>query len=382
MMKVKFKVLLAVTLAASLFMTACGSTTPDPAPAAEEPEAETEEPEPEAEEPAAETEEPAAEAEATEPVDLASLTFMQDIIYATNPISTGNYTMSAAQGAQIASKLGINVVVQPTSGPEGIAIALQENAAQMGIVAGGLIPEPWGDKADSFKICRTLQGGEKMCFGLVTREDLGIKSIADLKGKRVTYEGLSVSHTQLAETMMQVYGVDPKTDITPLSMAFSTAGLTDLAEGRTDASIASIAGSKMDELASKVTPFVLPVDKEHAEKCRELSDGLMVPGVMNVDLPGAPKGTELIAMMNQIVVREDVEDDTVYAMARILLEDQAELAKVAADLEYWTEKVACTPDSMYPYHAGAIRYYKEIGIWTDEMDKWNNEVLAEYGLTR
>jgi len=41
-------------------------------------------------------------------------------------------------------------------------------------------------------------------------------------------------------------------------------------------------------------------------------------------------------------------------------------------------KNAIKDPSPVPYHDGAIRYFKEVGIWTPEMDKWQAEQLKAY----
>jgi TRAP transporter TAXI family solute receptor len=315
-------------------------------------------------------------------VNLKDLKLTQDLVYATNPISTGNYAISAAQAVEITSKLGINVVVQPTSGPEGIVIGMKEGVAQLGLVSTGLVQEPWEDVEDSFKHVRVLMVGDGLRFSFVTREDLGIKTISDLKGKRVTYGGLSKSHTRTAEGILRAYDLDPAKDVITLNMAFSTAGFVDLAEGRTDATIGSIAGSKMDELASKCKPYVIPVDVEHAQKAFEITDGLLVPGPMQYDVPGAPMGTPVTAMLNSIIVTENVDDDTVYAITRVLIEAHEQLGEVATDLKFWIPEDAATVNAVYPYHPGAIRYYKEAGLWSDEVEAWNTKVLKAHGQTR
>jgi TRAP transporter TAXI family solute receptor len=317
-----------------------------------------------------------------EQVDIKSLKLTQDLVYATNPISTGNYAISAAQAAEITNRLGINIVVQPTSGPEGIVIGMKEGVAQLGLVSTGLVQDPWEDEEDSFKHVRVLMVGDGLRFGFVTREDLGIKTIPDLKGKRVTYGGLSLSHFRAAEGILRAYDLDPAKDVTTLDMAFSTAGFVDLAEGRTDATIGSIAGSKMDELASKCKPYVIPIDVEHAKKASEITGGLLVPGPIQNEVPGAPLGTPMVAMLNSIIVTENVDDDTVYAITRILIEGQKQLGEVASDLKFWLPEGNATTDALYPYHPGAIRYYKEAGLWNDELEAWNKGVLDKYGLKR
>ena len=58
---------------------------------------------------------------------------------------------------------------------------------------------------------------------------------------------------------------------------------------------------------------------------------------------------------------------------------------VSAAMPRWGVETAGTPPTDAPFHEGAIRYLREIGVWTDEHDAWNaarqerlEKVLAEW----
>jgi TRAP transporter TAXI family solute receptor len=310
-------------------------------------------------------------------VDISTLNIKKDLIYATNPVGTGNYTFAAAHAAIWNEKLGINVTVEPTTGAEGCIYAL-EDGCELAIVNGYYAKDFWtAGFADSFNVIRTVAVGDPMCFSFITNADSGIKSVDDFRGNRVTYAGLSSAHTLMANAILKAYGIT-EDDITVLEMSSSGAGLVDLAEGRTDAVIASIAGSKMDELASKINPYIVEYDDAHAQLIQEYSDGLLVPAKIKSDMPGTYKGAPLLASVNEILCSSELDDDTVYALTRINLENTGELAAIAADLQYWDNDSAISIYANFPYHTGAIKYYKEIGIWTDAIDNWNKALLDQY----
>lgn len=359
----KYSLFLAVILAMGICLSACNSSG-DKTPASSGTSDSTEQ-----QNNAAPQESPAVQ-------DTASI--KKDIIYATNPIGTGNYTYAAAHAAIWGDALGINVTVEPTSGAEGCVYAL-EDGSDLAIVSGYYAKQYWtAGVEDSYKVVRSMIVGDPLCFSFVVNADSGIQSVEDLVGKRVTYSGLSSAHTIMAEAILQAYGITPDM-ITVLEMSSSGAGLVDLAEGRTDAVIASIAGSKMDELASKITPYVLEYDEEHAQAIMEISDGLLTGATLRSDLPGSHAGAYLLGSVNQIICRSDIDADTVYALTKANLENTEAHTAIAEDLQYWDTTTAVTVNAMYPYHEGAIRYYKEAGLWTDEMEEWNGALLAQYG---
>jgi len=308
---------------------------------------------------------------------------MRDLIYSTNPVGSGNYTFAASHAAVWNDILGTNVTVIPESGADGVVFGV-ESGSHLGIVNAFYAREYWPDGLNaSYDVVRILLVGEPLCFSFIVNADAGINSVADLRGKRVTYQGLSQTHTLMAESILLGYGLT-EADITPLAMSSSNAGLEDLAEGRTDAVIASVAGAKMDELAAKINPLAIEFhDMAIANRISELSDSLLIPARINNAVPGTWAGAPLMASANAVLIRAEVDDDTAYALARVNLENTATLAGMHTDLAFWNTDVAVTPSqAYYPYHAGAIRYYKEIGIWTDEAEAWNNALLAQFGQTR
>lgn len=299
-----------------------------------------------------------------------------DIVYATNPVGTGYYSIAAGQGALLTKMTDLGVIVQPTSGPEGIAEALKSGQAQLCVMNPTLLRNFWQDD-ESIKAVRSVQGGNVLRFAFVTHEKTGIKEMADLKGRKVTFDGLSASHKQIAEGLLKAYGIDPENDITPMKMSFATGGFEDLAEGRTDVVIASLAGSKMEELASKVDPLVISVSEEKALEAAEYVPYLM-PAVVDEDLPGAPAGTPVVGFLSAIYTTKDMSEDIAYLITKTLIENYQELIPIAEDLKEWIPENALTQNVKFPYHEGAIKYYKEVGMWTEEMDSWQQEILKEF----
>ena len=67
--------------------------------------------------------------------------------------------------------------------------------------------------------------------------------------------------------------------------------------------------------------------------------------------------------------------DEVYALTKALDEAYG-LYKDATDrISSWSLDKAGTPPIEVPFHEGAIRYLEEKGIWSDEMQAWNDARL-------
>jgi hypothetical protein len=80
----------------------------------------------------------------------------------------------------------------------------------------------------------------------------------------------------------------------------------------------------------------------------------------------------------QISVRADAEADEVYNMIKAI--DQSfDLFKDATKVtSRWDLDAAGHAPAGAPFHEGAVRYLKEIGIWTDEDEAWNAARIARF----
>jgi TRAP-type uncharacterized transport system substrate-binding protein len=63
-------------------------------------------------------------------------------------------------------------------------------------------------------------------------------------------------------------------------------------------------------------------------------------------------------------------------MVKALVENYNELKAVNPVLADWKPEVAVR-EMPVPYHPGAIKYYKEKGLWSSKMDQLQQKVLAE-----
>lgn len=303
-----------------------------------------------------------------------------DLVYITNPTGTGYYAIAAGQGALLTTDTPLNTIVTPSTGPEGIVASMKSGEAQLGVNCPNHFLTYWDDTdagAYGLENLRSIQNGNTLCFSFVVNADSGITSVADLAGKRVTFDGLSDTHIAMSEAILSAYGIDPQTGVERQKMSFSTSGLTELAEGRTDACIASIAGAKLEELASKITPLVLPIDADKAEIVSETYPAL-VPAQLFSEVPGGEKGMPIVGMPTALYCMDDMSDDVVYVITKTFVENYDDLALICEELKEWTKDRAVSEDIRFPYHDGAIKYYKEAGLWTDDMDTWNEAQKAEF----
>jgi uncharacterized protein len=203
---------------------------------------------------------------------------------------------------------------------------------------------------------------------LVTFAGRPIERLADLRG-RVVSIGAPGSGTEiLARRILEAAGIDPDRDIRPqgLSVAESVGALRD---GKIDAFFWNSglpAGSVLD-LAN--TPGrrirLLPHDEVVPELTRRYGDSIYYRfDIPRATYPGMTDDVPVVALSSVLVVDEGMSEALVYEITRALFEWREELAAIhPVALELTPE--SAVSGSPVPFHEGAIRFYRERGVWRD-----------------
>lgn len=197
----------------------------------------------------------------------------------------------------------------------------------------------------------------------VTREDSGVDRIADLKGKRVVVgpEGAGFEH--FIGPILNAHEVTYE-DFDPVyaGMQSSVGYLQDESVAATFLGGGLKAGS-ITSAASSMDIALVPFDEEARAELIET-----YPFYQPVTVPaGTYRGQEEdFAGLNvgsaHLLVRSDSPEEFVYRVTKILYEARETLAESNAQAQHINaENVVRNTGT--EFHPGAIRYYREIGIW-------------------
>lgn len=196
---------------------------------------------------------------------------------------------------------------------------------------------------------------------IVARKDANIKSVADLKGKRVSIGPLGSGTTENAKQILKAWDLSEK-DLEAQQLKASQAA-DYMKDGRLDAyfNTTAVGAAHIIDTALLVPSVIVPVSGPNAEKLLKeygfYAKDTVAPGIYKgVDAP-----VETVAVMAMLAARADLEADIVYLILKAVYEDLDQVKMAHAKFKGIDVKKALMGMSI-PLHPGAEKYFKEVGV--------------------
>jgi len=132
------------------------------------------------------------------------------------------------------------------------------------------------------------------------------------------------------------------------------------------------------EAVATVNACWLPVDSgaEAVKKMQSVISTAYVDTCPGGEHVGVPKDQQFMYLDVYLVGNTKLSDAATYAVTKVLWEHDVELTKRPMLKEWVTGNFASKRASV-PYHPGAIKFYKEKGVWGKDMDELQEKLLAE-----
>lgn len=198
---------------------------------------------------------------------------------------------------------------------------------------------------------------------IVALERSGIKTIADLKGKKVSIGAPGSSTAVRAEIVLKAHGLtldDIKVDKTTSGEA-----TTQLLDRQIHAAFFS-SGAPMAAImdaAAKEKIVMIPVGPEAMEKIEKEHPDLFRLDIKANVYPGVDKAVPCVANMAILVCRPDLDEKLVYEVTKMIFEKRDDFVtahkSLARDFQL---DGAASQQRLAPFHPGALKYYKEKGL--------------------
>jgi len=218
--------------------------------------------------------------------------------------------------------------------------------------------------------------GRPASFGIFTAADANIESLEDLKGVRFAYVAGNPSVNVKCDAFLAFAGLS-RDDVEAIMFPTYASTMSSLARGEADASCTTSTPSHVYELAESprgIRWLEVPQENEEGwERIRKVAPFFQpytetVGAGISEDNP-----VDILAYRYPVLtVRADMDEEAVYNYIKALDETFDMYKDATAVMDRWDLKVAGTPAIDVPFHAGAVRYLKEKGIWTEEYQAWND----------
>jgi len=213
-------------------------------------------------------------------------------------------------------------------------------------------------KVDELRLIATLY---PETIHLVARADAGIKSVADLKGKRVSLDEPGSGTIVDARLVLGAYGLTEK-DVEPEYLKPGPAGER-LQDGALDAYffVGGYPTGAIVELASTNNITLVPISGPEADKLLSEQKFFSTDTVPDGTYKNVGE-TETISVAAQWVTSAKQPDELVYSIVKALYSDETQKALQAghAKGKLITLENAITSAGI-PFHPGAEKFYKEVG---------------------
>ncbi|GAA4333394.1 TAXI family TRAP transporter solute-binding subunit [Pigmentiphaga soli] len=276
------------------------------------------------------------------------------------------YPLGVALG-QIYSKAipGVRTSVQATKASAENLNLLQSGRGEIAFTLADSLSDAWNGSEEAgfknpLKKLRVIAGIYPNYIQIVASEESGIKTLADLKGKRISV-GAPRSGTELnARAVVRAAGLTYK-DFSKVEYLPFGESVELMKNRQLDVTLQS-AGLGVASIRDLATSLKIVVVAVPADVVAKIGDAAYQPTTIPANTyPGQTADVPGIAIKNFLVTHDGVSDDIAYAMTKGLFEhlDQMVAAHSAAKA---IKREEATSGSAVPLHPGAQKYYKEVGL--------------------
>jgi TRAP transporter TAXI family solute receptor len=200
---------------------------------------------------------------------------------------------------------------------------------------------------------------------VVTVESTGIKTMKDIKGKRISTGSPGSATEVMALRLLEAAGLEKGRDFQSerLSVAESVNAIKDKkidaffwVGGLPTASVTDLANSPGNKIV------MIDNDVEVAAMNKKYGNLYYTDVIPKSMYSGMAKDNKVSAVANMLVVSSAMPDDQAYKIVKAIFDNKKELVATHAEYENVLVKNQKAENSSVPFHPGAIKYLREQGV--------------------
>jgi uncharacterized protein len=312
----------------------------------------------------------------------------KSVTVGTNPAGTVFFALAGGLAKVISDGAPFQAVVQPYTGTSTFLPLLDNGELDFGVVnavdmgqayqgparlkIGGRNPFPHVPNT------RLLMRGSPLTASLVVRKDSLIKTVYDVKGKRVTGE-----YPAHLAVWTSVYGSLATgglswDDVKVVPVPAVNEGIDALVQGRADVSNHAVGSAKVKEADAAIGVRYLSLDcsPQGEERIKKAVPGYYLTTLKSGSSTGIVGDTCVQSYDIYLVGHKALPAQAVQATLKALWDNVEKLPPLHPQFKEWTRERAASADVTMPYHPAAIEFYKEKGAWSAKMDETQKKLLA------
>lgn len=300
-------------------------------------------------------------------------------------VGAGGYNQAVAIGNALKQRYGVNLRVLPGKNDISRTLPIREGLVQFSAngVGGSYLAQEgvfefgargWGPQP----VRGLMLNNSDQLLTVVAAKDANIKTAADLKGKRVAWVIGSPSLNQNI-TAILAYANLTWDDVTRVDFGGFGASMDGLINGQADAAFTSSISGKAYQLAKSPRGISYPIishkDKAGWERMNKTAPFFFpFVGSEGADMDKDNK-IEAATYPYPVLMTYDKQDaNMVYAMTKAMVDSFDDYKDAAPGNQGWAVDRQNFAWVM-PYHDGAIRFWKEKGLWKPEHQAHNDKLV-------
>ena len=220
---------------------------------------------------------------------------------------------------------------------------------------------------------RAVLRGHGAVLQLFTLAKKGIKTPGDISGHSYMFNMKgSPANISYGNTLIEFYKLK---DVKVLTATGTSHMVYSVRDGVADVSqTVALGASSLIETSLTHKMHFIPLSPDAQKYMVEKNPWMEIKVIPAGTYKGQDKDVPAVGYTVTLYTMRDTPEDLIYMMTKALLDHTDEFSKYHARAKEWTLESALQ-SPVTAFHEGAIRYYKEKGIWTSEMDKVQENLL-------
>jgi TRAP transporter TAXI family solute receptor len=265
--------------------------------------------------------------------DKASEPRNENLTFATGGTGGVYYPYGGGIANVLSSKLpGVVVTVQETNASVDNMKLLESNQAQLALGLGDVVSDAANGEHDfssgKLDICSLGNLYNNYVHAFSTK-DTGIKTVEDMKGKRVSVGATGSASEVTADRIMEAAGLDPKKDITRVQLGVAET-VDALKDGTVDAGFWSggLPTGAIVDLASTGKLQLIDTGEYADAMAKEYGDFYFAADIPAKTYQGQTKKSSNVVSPNILVVRTDMDESLQEDITKTIFENKKQLITV------------------------------------------------------